>query len=307
MIDINERKKIIGGSDISAIMGMNRWKTPLAVWAEKTGKLDNDPLKNFEAAEIGTELEEYVSRKFTRKTGVQLRRDNRTFRHEKYEYLVGHIDRWVIGEDALFEAKTCSAWKEKEWQGEEIPQEYILQVMWYMGLVEKSKAYIAVLIGGQKFVYKEVRFDKELFEKMVVAAVDFWENYVLTDCPPVAITGDSDTLSELYPLGGGGIHQADMDDAEILDNLIEERAGGIEQKKLVEAEIERIEAQIKQKIGEREGVSTGRYVVTWKNQKRVSADTEKLKSVGLFDEYSKVTEFRSLKATAVKVTNGVAK
>ena len=28
----------IGGSDISAVMGMNRWTTPLQLWSEKTGK-----------------------------------------------------------------------------------------------------------------------------------------------------------------------------------------------------------------------------------------------------------------------------
>jgi len=44
-------------------MGLSRWKTPLSLWAEKTGQLSNE-LSNFEAAEIGTELEDYVNVNF---------------------------------------------------------------------------------------------------------------------------------------------------------------------------------------------------------------------------------------------------
>ena len=156
--DFSNRNLEIGGSEIAAIMGMSPYETPLSLWAKKTNKIQAE-LSHFEAAEIGTELEEYVARKFTRKTGIKLRVDNRTFRHPKHPYMVGHIDRWVVGEDALFEAKTCSAWLEKHWQGEDIPPHYVLQVIWYLGLVGKKVGHIAVLIGGQKFVYKQIEFD----------------------------------------------------------------------------------------------------------------------------------------------------
>ena len=72
MDEVFDRSKIIGGSDIAAVMGLSRWKTPLSLWAEKTGRVQNG-LSNFEAAEIGTELEEYVSRKFEKKTGIKLK------------------------------------------------------------------------------------------------------------------------------------------------------------------------------------------------------------------------------------------
>ena len=34
---LEERNKIIGGTDISAILGLNKLKTPYDVWADKTG------------------------------------------------------------------------------------------------------------------------------------------------------------------------------------------------------------------------------------------------------------------------------
>ena len=62
------RHEYIGGSDIAAILGMSRWKTPLKLWCEKTQKLPAPDLSNVEAVELGTDLEEFVAQKFTQKT-----------------------------------------------------------------------------------------------------------------------------------------------------------------------------------------------------------------------------------------------
>lgn len=262
-----DRTKIIGGSDIAAVMGLSRWKTPLSLWAEKTGRIQND-LSNFEAAEIGTELEEYVSRKFTKKTGIPLRVDNRTFKHPEYEYMVVHIDRWVIKQDAVFEAKTCSAYKEKEWAGEDIPTEYVLQLNWALGIVGKKIGYIAVLIGGQKFIYKQIEFDLGLFEKQVAAAKNFWESFVLLDLAPVAQAGDSETLFEMFPQSEANGLRFEGKDAEALNHLIEERTGGLESINHAKEELEKIDAQIKQYLGPAESGETDEYRVTWKTQNR---------------------------------------
>lgn len=262
-----DRAEIIGGSDIAAVMGLSRWKTPLALWAEKTGRLHND-LGNFEAAEIGVELEEYVARKFTKKTGIQLRRDSRSFRHVRFPYMAAHIDRWVIGQDAVFEGKTCSAWKEKEWAGEDIPVEYVLQVNWYLGILGKTIGYIAVLIGGQKFVYKEIDFDQDLFDKQVVAAQNFHENFVLKDVAPVAMEGDSETLLSLFPTSVEKTLTFTGSDAEEIDGWIEDRTNGLSVIKDAKAELEAIEAKLKQKLGEAEKGETGKYNFSWRTQSR---------------------------------------
>ena len=292
-----DRKSFLGGSDIAAVMGLSRWKTPLSLWAEKTGKIQNE-LSNFEAAEIGTELEEYVCRKFTKKTGIALRVDNRMFTHKKYNYMVAHIDRWVTKGDAVFEAKTASAWKEKEWGGEDIPIEYTLQLIWYLGIVGKKTGYIAVLIGGQKFIHKEIQFDQELFDKQVEAARIFWEDFVLTDTAPMAMEGDSATLLGLFPQSQPPTLKLEGDKALLLDELCDSRAGGIESIKHAEEELDKIEVQIKQLLGEAEGAETENYTATWKSQIRTSADIEKMKAEGIFEKYCKTTSSRSLRTKA---------
>lgn len=292
----------LGGSDIAVLMNLSRWKSALQLWGELTGKLKPKDLSNIEAVEIGVELEEYVARKFMRKTGYKLRRDQRDFVHHEYEYMQAHIDRWIVGEDALFEAKTTSARMEKEWQGEEIPQEYVLQCNWYCGILGKSKAYIAVLIGGQKFVWKVIDFHKELFDKQVAAAKHFWDYNVLGGNPPLAVSGDEQTLAELFKDVSEDVLRLGEEDerGERLNSLAEERQGGVEQKKLIEEELSRIDNQIKQIVGEHETAMTGQYVVTWKQQSRTDVDKERLKADDLFEQYAKTTSFRVLRTKQIK-------
>ena len=64
------RHKYIGGSDAAAVVGMNAFVSPYALWAEKT-----DRLPSFEgnlATEVGTYLEEFVAQKFAEETGKKV-------------------------------------------------------------------------------------------------------------------------------------------------------------------------------------------------------------------------------------------
>lgn len=271
-MNVKERMGMIGGSDIAAVMGMSRWTTPLKLWAEKTGEIEREDISDLEHVELGTELEDFVAKKFERRykkdTGVEIkvRRDSRDFRHKKYPFLVAHIDRRITGSDELLECKTCSAFKLKEWEGDEIPREYILQVIWYLGICEMKKGYIAVLIGGQKFMWKEIEFDKDLFDMMVKAAVRFMDSVEKKEAP-MASVGDKDTLSEIFPEGAGVYEPTDKEVADF-NVALSSRAELLKQKKDIEDAIEALENRVKQTIGECEALDTGKYKVSWKTQER---------------------------------------
>ena len=68
-----DRTKYIGGSDIGAILGLSRFRSPLEVWMEKTGKavkqLDSLPLR------FGSFAEEFVASEYSRSTGFELVHD----------------------------------------------------------------------------------------------------------------------------------------------------------------------------------------------------------------------------------------
>ena len=38
-----ERRKSLGGSDMGAVLGLNKYRSPYAVWAEKTGLIGEAP------------------------------------------------------------------------------------------------------------------------------------------------------------------------------------------------------------------------------------------------------------------------
>ena len=37
-----QRMRGLGGSDIGSILGVNKWKSPVAVWMDKTGRAERD-------------------------------------------------------------------------------------------------------------------------------------------------------------------------------------------------------------------------------------------------------------------------
>jgi len=294
-----ERKNQIGGSDIASILGMSPWKTALQLWAEKTGTVEPDVLSDKEYVQLGIELEDFVCKKFEKKTDMKVRRDNRTFVHKDYPYMVAHIDRRIVGTEAILEAKTCSSWKLKAWEGEEIPEPYILQCLWYMGITGMKKCYICCLIGGQKFVWKEVKFDEELFNSMVEKAKDFWEEYVLKNIQPMAVSGDKDFMVNLYP-------SEKNDELQVANNEVEDWIAHLQESKMhikeMKKETDDLESKIKQIIGETTGLQTEKYIVTWKSQNGSPKYLkQRMIDDGIFEKYTEPTTRRVMR---VKLNKG---
>lgn len=302
------RHEYIGGSDIAAVMGMSRWKTPLKLWAEKTGKIEIPDLSDIEAVQLGTELEQFVAGKFTATTGKAVRRAPKVYQHPDYPYMAAHIDRIVTGTDELLECKTCSFFKKDEWAGEDIPQEYILQVMWYLGITGRKVGYIAVLIGGQSFQYKRIEYDAELFETMVEAAKEFW-TCVKNDKPPKIFADDDETLKVLYPEASEEYIELYPTDGRTTEavNAHEEKIAYLQELKghikSLQDEQKKLETELKDLIREHEGIESPKYVVTWKNQTSNRFDTKAFKAdyPELAAKYTKETSTRVLRITDNKV------
>lgn len=278
-------------------MGVHPYRSALMTWAYKTGRLVEQP-SNFmiEAGEIGADLEAYVAKRFEKKSGYRVKLTDKQYQHPVHEFIRGSVDRLILGEEALLECKTASAYLEKDWKGDDIPVHYVLQVNWYLGLAGFKHGYIAVLIGGQKFMWKKVDFDQRLFDKQIEAAVNFWQNHILTDQPPMATGLDNDTLLELYPESTGTVKHVSGDEMLTLNNLLEDRYGALEAKKNLEGELEAIDARLKQVIGDHDEVQTDQYRVTWKTVAQSRIDTDRLKAEGLYDKFLKVSSYRALRS-----------
>lgn len=270
---LTERQKGIGGSDIGAIMGVNKWKTAFEVYIEKTEPITSVGEQS-EAAYWGDQFEQVVAKEFEKRTGKKVRRDTRHFVHKDYPFMVANIDRRIVGENAILECKTANQYLAKEWESEEVPASYLLQVQHYLAVTGAEKGYIAVLIGGQKFIFKEIERDEELISMIIDAEKDFWE--MVEKRTPPALDGSSAAekyLKERY--------SECVSDSIPLKKEAEERVKIYlelkEQEKILKENIKEIENNIKNELKEHEEGYTKNYNVTWKQIISNRVDNKALK------------------------------
>ena len=197
-----DRTKYIGGSDIGAILGLSKFRTPLEVWMEKTGKevrqLDSLPLR------FGSFAEEFVASEYARATGFELLHDESIYIHPTHPMMSAHVDRFVLGNGLskpttrLLECKTANPFARGEW-GEpgtdQVPMSYLCQCIWYMAITGIEQCDLAVLFGNSDFRIYEIERDLELEGLVIEKALQFWNEHVLKDTPPPAQTeGDYQAL-----------------------------------------------------------------------------------------------------------------
>lgn len=296
---LRERQKGIGGSDASAILGFNPWKSPFELYIEKTSdtvqEIDN------EAIHWGNVLEDVVAEEFTRRTGKRVRRRNQIFKHKDYDWMIANIDRDVVGERALLECKTTHAFNADAWE-DEIPWAYMCQLQHYMAVLDYEKAYIAVLIGGQKFIWKEEKRDDEFINLMIQHQKDFWENHVLANNPP-EIDGSksaSEMLNQMYPEDDGSTVMLESDEAETLIKAIESIKSEVKEKQTLQKGYEN---KLKLMIGEAEYGMTPNFEVRHQTINSNRVNTRKLRKElpDIAEKYTNQSSYRRMTINEIEV------
>lgn len=291
-----DRTKFIGGSDAPAVLGLSRWSSPLKVWALKRGEITED-ISDRLSVKLGVALEDTVANLFMEETGKKVRRVNEIIYHPLYDFIGAHIDRRVVGEKAILECKTTSAWKAKEWEGEEIPREYILQCCHYLAVTGADRCYLAVLIGNQDFKIKIIERDEPLLREIVAKEVYFWREFVIPgEMPKVITKNDGETLNSLYPMAEEGQEVQLGDDAA---QIIETLEGMKQDAKHLEGLIDQKENELKAMIKENEVGVLGDRRVFWSNRKARRLDTNAIKKERpeIYEQFTKenVTRYFQIK------------
>lgn len=269
------RKKGIGGSEAACIVGMSKWKSPFQLWLEKTGQVEAEDISDKECVYWGNVLEQAVADRFSELTGKKVRRQG-MLQDEEYPFMFANVDRWVIGENAGLECKTTNAFNMAEWKDDEVPDAYLLQCQWYMAVTGADKWYIACLIGGNKFVWKEVCRNEENIAALREAAIDFWKLVETGQMPEVDGSINCKTaLSSIYDAEKDLGIELPQDAEQVIENLQEVKS---EIKKLEELET-LYSNKLMALLGEAEIGTIGDHKITWKQSAgRVTVDSKKLKS-----------------------------
>ena len=94
--DIENRNGYIGGSDIGTIMGVNQWKSPYTLWAEKTGLIEVEDISDKDAVWFGVMEEDIIAKRFMMKNNMKVKKSNYAYGCKEYPYLRGHVDRIAV-------------------------------------------------------------------------------------------------------------------------------------------------------------------------------------------------------------------
>lgn len=276
------RKTGLGGSDISVVMGLNPWKTPLELYLEKRGEIEPTNLDDNEAVQWGVKLEDLIALAYAEKTGRKVRRNNQTLRHPNHSWMMAHLDREIVGlhegQRGGLECKNTSEYQSNSWGDEytdDFPAHYRAQVIWYMAITRKDFFHLAVLIGGNKHRVYQLNAADVIQEtaEMIEAGREFWER-VMAGNPPSPINADDLLLN--HPTDTSDFAFASELDQVAIRSLIKVKAQ-IKDQQNIQSDLE---FELKKAIGDA-AILLGpnkKPLATWKTTETNRVDTKALKA-----------------------------
>ncbi len=189
---LEARSKRIGGSDASAVVGMNPYKSNVDLWLEKTGQAFPEDISEKSYVKYGHDAEpllrELFNLDFPQYTVNYV--DNNMFCNEKYPW--GHFsaDGWLTdekGRTGILEIKTTEILQsmQKEKWNNQIPDNYFIQILHGFLIMEADfavlKAQLKTVFDGVPYLqtkhYHIERSDVEADIKYLAEAEEkFWQN-----------------------------------------------------------------------------------------------------------------------------------
>lgn len=187
---LKEFKNGIDGLDIAAIMSSDKNRSAGDVYLEKTS-LTDEIIKYGGVLERTSEanywnltFDEMVAKEYSLRSNKKVRKGNKQLIDEEYEFMVSNINRKVVGENSILICKCENIFSSMNLNGGELPAGYVLEAQHCMRVSKSEKCYIASLLGGKKFVYKEILRDDNVINMIIEIEKDFWFTNILNRVPP---------------------------------------------------------------------------------------------------------------------------
>lgn len=291
---LTERRKGIGGSDASAIMGQNPWSSPLTVYLDKLAIAPEK--EETEAMRQGTDCEEVVAQRFSRETGIKVQRCNKLFHHPNYPWMLANIDRQIVCKGFVgLECKTTSPYNETDFDSGNIPPNYFWQCQHYMAVTGADEWYLAVMVFSKAYHKFCVPRDEEAIARLIEAESNFWHNYVLAGVAPypMGLEAENEAISGMYATSRSDA-VADLAD---LRDVFESLALLEAEKASVDRRVEAAKQTIKLRLGACTAGRCARWNVTFRDQESTRIDAKRLKAEApeTWKQYAKTTSSRVLR------------
>lgn len=165
---LEHRKQFIGGSDASAIIGVNGWKSNVQLWEEKTGLVIPEDISSKPYVQYGIAAEPII-RELFKLNYPQYKVeyvDNNSWMNDKYPFAAVSHDGWITeittGRKGIWECKTTeivSSMAKEKWAGQ-VPDNYYAQLI--HSLMVREDCEFAHLTALLTFKFNE----KELYQQI---------------------------------------------------------------------------------------------------------------------------------------------
>lgn len=196
----------IGSSDVPAILGMDKYRSPIAVYLEMAGELPDLPRTEAlqDAAEMGLIYEDGIARLLGRRKGFAILASPGTLAHVDRPWAMTNVDRFAdeSGDgtaDAPIECKNRSAYQLADWDDEDPPDAVALQTHWHMAVTGYDHAWVAGIVGGNTPRFFRLERDEGLIEHLFSITEAFRQGVINQQMPPVdASEVTADLLAHLY-------------------------------------------------------------------------------------------------------------
>ena len=203
---LKNRMNGIGGSEISAVVGLNPYLSNIDLWELKTGRRQAEDISDKAYVQYGTQAEMHLRGLF-RLDFPQLTvdyLDNNSWRNDKYPWAQASLDGWLTdqqGRRGILEIKTSEvlrSMQKEKWENGKIPQNYYCQVLLYMAVLEADfaciKAQLKTEFDGIPYIQTRHYFIEredvqEDIDYLMEAGAAFWE-HVKNDTMPALVLPD---------------------------------------------------------------------------------------------------------------------
>ena len=269
--DIENRETYLGGSEMAAVLGQNKYKSKIELYVEKAGLVERKKFtaEQHERMDIGNEIEDFIGTLYCAKTGHKIQKKNSAYIHPTYPFFKGHVDRLICNEDGILEIKNVGHFAAKDWakphddfnqpHPDGVPKYYYWQVMFYMYLSGKKFANFAAFFEGNRLGIYHIPRDEEAIAYMEKNALKFW-NDVQEKNPPLADGSESAKAVVDLAEDQGETVQSTPD----IDQWLQRELELGSQISLLKSEKEIYRNRIKQHMGNAAVLSTYAAHVTWK-------------------------------------------
>ncbi|MER6562822.1 YqaJ viral recombinase family protein [Streptomyces sp. NPDC001027] len=259
------RRGGIGGSEVAALLGLDKYRGPRHVFEAKHGRAVASGAALSEYAEVGQEIEDFIAYMFTKRSGIPAVPTPGTLANVDRPWMRCNVDRYALDAEsgvvlAPVELKNRSEYQLDDWT-EGVPDAPALQVHWNMAVGGWSYGWAVALVGGNKLLFHRIERDDELIDTLIDVCGRWYQRHVVEGFPPPAdgLEATKELLGRLWEAKPNEVVEVPRDKAL---RLRKRRASLIEQIKELDGERNTVENEMRL-ISESAAIAKSGKSVAW--------------------------------------------